>query len=61
MSSEKKFFVGLLAVALLATVGCSRNKQQAYTPAAGTAIAPAPAVSASAPAPVVRRSSNYIK
>lgn len=61
MSFEKKFFVALLAVAMLASVGCSRNKkQQAYAPAA-TAIAPAPAVDAAAPAPAARRSSTYLK
>lgn len=61
MSFEKKFFVALLAVAMLASVGCSRNKkqQQTYVPA-GTAVA-APAVDAAAPAPAARRSSTYLK
>lgn len=59
---SKKYFVVLLAVAMLASVGCSRKKQQAYAPApTATAIAPAPAVAAEAPAPVARRSSTYLK
>ena len=60
MSSEKKVVVAMLAVALLISTGCSRNKQ-AVAPATSGYAASQPAVAAAAPAPAARRSSTYIK
>lgn len=61
MKSQKFLFL-VLGVAVLAAVGCSRNKQAAVAPAP-VQYAPVsqPVVSAAAPAPVARRSGNYIK
>ena len=60
MSSDKKFYSAVLAVLVLATVGCSRNKHAAApAPVATGYAAPQPVVAA--PAPVAHRSSTYIK
>lgn len=59
--SSKKFMVLILGLAVLAAVGCSRNKP-AQTVPAGTAVAPSqPYVNTAAPAPAPRRTSTYLK
>ncbi len=60
MNSSKKILSLVLALAVLAAMGCSKNKQQ--VPAYGTGVAPSgqPLVNASAPAPSSSRS-GYIK
>lgn len=59
--SSKKFMIVVLGLALIAAMGCSRNKQPQTVPA-GTAVAPSqPYVNAAAPAPATHRTSTYLK
>ncbi len=56
--SDKKFLVAILALGILASIGCNRNKPAATAP---VATGYQPAVAAAAPAPATHRSSTYIK